>query len=164
MGNPHFAVGKGALAAGARRRPGLLLTAAAAALLLGWLATRGHSQAAPGPGGRAELVGTWLGPFPGPNGPCNPTQHPESTEMSFQAAGSFAVTFNADPSTFCAGGTLYGTYQIQGNVIRFREQGEPGCFSCAQTSQWSVGFSFPASDALQLCDTTAGQCWTYYRQ
>lgn len=114
-------------------------------------------------GAGVAVAGDWLGPFPGTMSGCNPTQNPESTEFFLYPQGSFTITFNADASTDCAGGTFYGQYRAEGGVIYFQEQGDPGCWSCAQSASWHDSYSFTTANALQLCDPD-GQCWTYYRQ
>ncbi len=130
--------------------------------------TTGHGGAG-GAGGHVAtptaeaLPGAWLGPFPGASSACNPVEHPESAEIFLYATGSFTMSFTPDPSTYCAGGTFYGHYEVQGDVIAFQEQGAADCASCAQNLAWQNTFSFPEPDALQLCDSP-GACWVYYRQ
>ena len=109
-------------------------------------------------GATSQLVGDWLGPFPGPPGSCGK----EYGEWFLYSTGSYTFTSN---SQRCGGFTLYGQFGVQGNVITFHQQANPGCPTCAQSATFSVTFSFVTGGALRLCDTSAGgSCYVYYRQ
>ena len=139
------------------RRLGVLALAAAAVGVALALTACGGSGITPGPGpgpsqgssqvSSPSLQGSWIGPVPGDAGNC----------------GTASGTWTFGPGTDyqfngiyedCAGITDTGNYQVQGDVINFTPQG---------VQPFSVTYTL-TDGALQLCDNTAGRCYTYYQQ
>lgn len=106
---------------------------------------------------RRELVGTWLGPYPGPDAACGNGY----SEWFLYATTSYTSTWN---SQFCGGSTAYGRYTVNGSLLVFHQQSVPGCATCTQFESIPVTFRFLTYDALRLCDYPSGACYMYYRQ
>jgi len=106
---------------------------------------------------RRELVGTWLGPYPGPEAACGKAY----LEWFLYATGSYTSTWN---SQLCGGSTAYGRYTVNGSLLTFHQQSVPGCPTCAQYATIPVTFRFITDDALRLCNYPSGACYLYYRQ
>jgi hypothetical protein len=104
-----------------------------------------------------ELVGHWLGPFPGPSGRCGKGY----SEWFLYATKSYTSTWN---SAQCGGATAYGRYTVAGDLLTFHQQAVPQCPTCTQKSVIEVKFRFITANAMNLCDYPAGSCYTYYRQ
>jgi hypothetical protein len=105
--------------------------------------------------GQASLVGDWLGPMPGDAGECGESYG----EWFLHATGSYTFTTN---SSDCGGFTNYGSYQVSGNVIDFRQQGVANCATCEQQAAFAVTYRFVTENTLELCDNV--RCYDYYRQ
>lgn len=104
----------------------------------------------------AQVTGYWLGPAPGDTGGCGTAY----AEWLLKADGSYAVTDNSED---CGGFTASGSFEIEGSMLSFHQQGST-CGDCG-VADYSVSISFPGPNALQMCDVPAdGRCYTYSRE